>query len=142
MPSYLLKVTKFLGKLFQFEFLVMTEKRIFAYKLFLSLNISDFNLFLCENCNPCLIKVTTSFPATPSKSWGPVKHPLYENMVGDSTPPSCRKEGCTHYNNSRLARNQILVSKLWYSKAKFILFQNIKKEIEKRLCNFLWNRKK
>ena len=45
MPSYLLKVTKFLGKIFQFEFLVMTEKRIFPFKLFLSLNISDFNLF-------------------------------------------------------------------------------------------------
>ena len=26
----------------QFEFLVMTEKNIFAYKIFLSLNISDF----------------------------------------------------------------------------------------------------
>ena len=48
-PSYLLKVTKFLGKISQFEFLVMTEKNIFAYKLFLSLNISDFNLFLYEN---------------------------------------------------------------------------------------------
>ena len=44
-PSYLLKVTKFLGKISQFKFLVMTEKNIFAYKL-LSLNISDFNLFL------------------------------------------------------------------------------------------------
>ena len=44
-PSYLLKVTKFLGKISQFEFLVMTEKNIFAYKLFLSLNISDFILF-------------------------------------------------------------------------------------------------
>ena len=31
-PSYLLKVTKFLGKISQFEFLVMTEKNIFAYK--------------------------------------------------------------------------------------------------------------
>ena len=31
---YFLKVTKFLGKIFQFEFLVMTEKNIFAYKLF------------------------------------------------------------------------------------------------------------
>ena len=29
----------------------MTEKNIFSYKLFLSLNILDFNLFLCENCN-------------------------------------------------------------------------------------------
>ena len=33
-----LKVTKLLGKFFQFEFLVMTEKNILAYKL-LSLNI-------------------------------------------------------------------------------------------------------
>ena len=39
------KVTKFLGETSQFEFLVMTEKNIFACKLYLSLNISDFNLF-------------------------------------------------------------------------------------------------
>ena len=51
-PSYYSKVTKFLGKISQFEFLAMTEKNIFVYKLFLSLNISDFDLFLCENCNP------------------------------------------------------------------------------------------
>ena len=37
-PSFLVKIS-------QFEFLVMTEKNIFAYKLFLSLNISNFNLF-------------------------------------------------------------------------------------------------
>ena len=41
-PSYLLKITKFLDKISWFEFLVMTEKNIFAYKLSLSLNISDF----------------------------------------------------------------------------------------------------
>ena len=34
MPSYLLKVIKSLGKISHFEFLVMTEKYIFAYKLF------------------------------------------------------------------------------------------------------------
>ena len=45
-PSYLLKVTKFLDKISQFEFLAMREKNIFACKLFLSLNISDFNLFM------------------------------------------------------------------------------------------------
>ena len=43
-PSYLLKVTKFLVKTSQFEFLVMTEKNIFVYKLSLPLNISDFSL--------------------------------------------------------------------------------------------------
>ena len=43
---YLLKVTKFLGKISHFEFSVLTEKNIFAYKLYLPLNISDFNLIL------------------------------------------------------------------------------------------------
>ena len=53
----------------------MTEKNIFTYKLFLSLNISDFNLFFVKIATP-LEKVTPSFPATPSKSWGPVKPPF------------------------------------------------------------------
>ena len=46
-PSYILTVTKFLVKIFQFEFLVMTEKNIFAYiiNFFLSLSITDFSLF-------------------------------------------------------------------------------------------------
>ena len=39
------KVTKFLIKISQFEFLVMAEKKLFIYQLFLSLNISDFSLF-------------------------------------------------------------------------------------------------
>ena len=65
MSSYLLKVTKFLGKISQFEFLVITNKNIFTYKLFLSLNISDFNL-LCDNCTPPPPKkVTTLFPSNP-----------------------------------------------------------------------------
>ena len=42
----------------------MTEKNIFAYKLFLSINISDFNLFLCENCNPPR-KIHPLFPSNP-----------------------------------------------------------------------------
>ena len=33
-PSYLLKVTNFLGKISRFELLVITKKNIFAYKLF------------------------------------------------------------------------------------------------------------
>ena len=47
----------------------MTEKNIFTYKLFLSLNNSDFNLFFCENFNPPpplpLKKVTPLFPSNP-----------------------------------------------------------------------------
>ena len=49
-PSYLLKVSKFLDDISQFEFLFMTEKNIFVYKLFLSQYISDFALFFCKNC--------------------------------------------------------------------------------------------
>ena len=75
---YFLKVTKFLGKIFQFEFLVMTEKNIFAYKLFVSINISDFTLYFMwqmqppphphppEKSHPPLSQ------QPPSKSWGPV----------------------------------------------------------------------
>ena len=43
----------------------MTEKKFFAYKLFLSLNISDFNLFLCENCNAPSPPATQLFPSNP-----------------------------------------------------------------------------
>ena len=69
-PSYLLKVTKFLVTISKFEFLVMTEENIFAHKFFLPWNISHFNSFSCENCNPPpMKKVTSSSPATPSKSW-------------------------------------------------------------------------
>ena len=40
-----LKATKFLVITSQFKFLFVTEKNIFVYELFLSLNISDFSLF-------------------------------------------------------------------------------------------------
>ena len=63
-PSCLLRVTKFLAKISQFEFLVMTEKNIFVYKLFLPLNISDFFFFFCKIANP-LKKVTPLFFSNP-----------------------------------------------------------------------------
>ena len=47
-----LKVTKFLVKICQFEFLVMTEKNIFVYNFFLSLNISDFSGVFCKIATP------------------------------------------------------------------------------------------
>ena len=66
------------------------------------LNIPDFNLFLYKNCNPLLIKVT------PSKISDPVKHPLYENKVGSSTPPAERRGAGAHYDSSRLAKKTYL----------------------------------
>ena len=44
-PSYLLKVTKFLVKISQFELLVVIEKKIFVNQYFLLLNLSDICLF-------------------------------------------------------------------------------------------------
>ena len=47
-----IKGTKFLVKFSQFKFLVNTDKNIFVYKLVLSLNISDFNLFFTQILRP------------------------------------------------------------------------------------------
>ena len=57
--AFLLNVTKFLVKISQFEFLVMTDPSILVYILFLSLNIP---YFLSKNC---------PLPSPPEKS-----HPL------------------------------------------------------------------
>ena len=58
-PSYLLKVTKFLVKISQFEFLVMTDKNIFLYKLFWKLHwIFQISFFFLVKLQPPLKKVT------------------------------------------------------------------------------------
>ena len=43
---------KYLVKLSPFKFLVKTDKNIFVYKLFSSLNISDFSLFFMQKLDP------------------------------------------------------------------------------------------
>ena len=58
----------------------MTDKNVFACKLFLLLNISDFNVFLCENCNPPK-KGHPLFPSNPR-----LKAEVL-SMVRDLTPP-------------------------------------------------------
>ena len=77
----------------------MTEKNIFAYKLFLSLNISNFNFFFffgggVKIATTPLKKVTPLFPSNP-----PIKvevlsspHPYFENLVGGSIPPPKKKQ--------------------------------------------------
>ena len=47
-----LKVTTFLVKLPQFKFLVNTDKNIFVYNFFFSLNISDFSFFFYAKIAP------------------------------------------------------------------------------------------
>ena len=79
-PICPLKVIKFLIKISQFKFLVMTEKNIFANKLFLALNISDFSVFLCKNCTPSPTpkKVTPLSQQPFSRNWDPVKPSLFK----------------------------------------------------------------
>ena len=73
--SYLLKVTKFLVKLSQFEFLEKIQ-RILVYRLFLSLNIPDFSLFFVEILQPPMKKVTPIFPSNPA---------LYSNLKSSTS---------------------------------------------------------
>ena len=75
-PFCLLKVTKFLVKISQFEFLVMTEKNIFVYKLFLLLNISDFSFFFVKIATP-LEKVSPLFSSKPLSKLRSCQGPLF-----------------------------------------------------------------
>ena len=91
--SYLLKVTKLLLEISQFEFLAMTEKIFFAYKLFLSLSISDLNLFFMWKLQPSpLKKVTLLFPSNTPLKVEVLPSPLFGNLGGGSTP-SAQAEG-------------------------------------------------
>ena len=94
MPSYLLKVTKLLVRISQFEFLVM--KNIFVYKLFLSLDISSFSLFLYKNCNLPLKKVTPLFPSNPTVKIEVLSSPPLLKIGWKVQPPSRKGGGgCT-----------------------------------------------
>ena len=90
--SYLLKVTKFLVKFSKFHFLVMIEKNIFIYKLFL--NISDFSLFFMQKLNPLLKKVSPLVPCNPALKVEVLSVQLFNNFVAGSTPLAERGE-CT-----------------------------------------------
>ena len=77
----------------------MTEKNIFAYKLFLPLNISDFsgeNLFMWIYF---YVKIATlrpwkkSPPATLSKCWGPVKSTFLKTWLEAQPAPPLQKGG-------------------------------------------------
>ena len=107
-PSHLLKITKFLVKISQCIFLVMTEKNIFVYKLFQILVY-----FLCKNCKthhppypsappPPPHTHTSSpppqplppekgrplFPSNPPLKIEILSSPLFENPIRGSKHPS------------------------------------------------------
>ena len=71
----------------------MTEK-YFCLWSFLLLNISDLNLFFMWKLQPPWKKSHSSFPATPSKRWGPVK-PSFLKIWLKAQPPPAERGGCT-----------------------------------------------
>ena len=81
----------------------MTEKIIFVYELFLSLNISDFSLLFIWKLQP------PEKNHHPQKSWGPVKSspPFFENLVGGSTPPPPRKKGGRGFHNMKCCTRRV-----------------------------------
>ena len=72
----------------------MTEKKIFAYKLFLSFNISDLNLFFMWKLNPP--EVTLSFPATSPFKVKVLSSPHFLKIwLEVQPPPPPAERGCT-----------------------------------------------
>ena len=60
----------------------------------MSVNIYDYYLFFMWKLQPPWKKSPPSFPATPSKSWGLVKPPIFQNLVGGMgvhTMLACKK---------------------------------------------------
>ena len=78
-PSYLWKVTEFLVKISKFDFLVTTD--FFCVKIATPL--------------PPLKKVTYLSQQPPSKSWGPVKPPLFLKICLEVHLPSRKGAGWT-----------------------------------------------
>ena len=76
--------------------------RLTIYTDLFTLNISDFNLLFMSKLQPPWKKSPRSFPATPSKSWGPVKSFLFENLVGGSTLPSSAERGGGAHHTTNL----------------------------------------
>ena len=92
----------------QSEFLVMTEKNIFAYTRFLSLNIWDFNWFVWKLHHHPLKKVTP-FPSNSPLKVEVLSTPPFEYLVGGVQPPTPappspppKKPFCNDYSPSKL----------------------------------------
>ena len=77
----------------------MTEKNIFAYKLVLSLNISDFNFFMWKLDPPPPEKSEPLFPSNPPLKAEALSSspPIGKFGWGFTPPPPQHKGGGAHY---------------------------------------------
>ena len=98
-PIFLLEVTKFLVKISQFEFLVMTEKNIFVYKLFCHEIFQILVHFFCKNCKP-LKKITPLFSSNPLSKLKSCQAPPFWKFGRRFNPPQQKGWGA-HYGQIR-----------------------------------------
>ena len=103
------------------------------------MNISDFNLFFMWKLQPPEKNSPPLSQQTSSKSWGPVKPPVFENLFGGSTPPPPpphqKGGGCTLCKgNSVVTANKniytkrmenLLIRRSWKSYCKNDAFLNL-----------------
>ena len=66
----------------------MTEKNIYVNNFCLLLNISDFILFLCKNCNTPWKKSPFISQQPPTKNWDPGKPTFLKKFGRKLNPPS------------------------------------------------------
>ena len=75
---------------------LLNQQTMQADQLFLSVNISDFNLFLCENSNTLPLKnFTPVFQQPPPKVEVLPRSPFVKMWLGAQSPPLQKEEGCT-----------------------------------------------
>ena len=65
----------------------MTEKNVFAYKLFFSLNISDFNYFYVKIAPPLLERVIPFFPSNSPLKVEILSSPPFLKILLETQPP-------------------------------------------------------
>ena len=87
----------------------MIENNIFVYKLFLSLNISDFNF--CKIATPWK-KLPPSFPATPLSKLRSYEAPPFWKLGRGFNPPKTLVGGLIHYGSG------VTPSKVYYSNTR------------------------
>ena len=79
----------------------MTVKNIFVYKLFLSLNVSNFSLFLCKNCNSPDKghSLLSQEPPLKMEILSTLRPPLFFLKFGRrfNSPPAAERGGGAHY---------------------------------------------
>ena len=100
----------------------MTEKNVLVYKLFLSLNISDFIFFFFVKLQPPPEKSYPLFSSSPLSKLKSSQAPFVENLIGSSTHPSKKAEGAHYAHCSSVSILGFEKVKVYYDSDTYICF--------------------